>query len=117
MLPIYGDGTQIRDFNYVEDAARAMMLVAEWAPLKGEVYNVASGRECSINELAEVLCQIIHVRPRFFYSGSVRPGDPEKWSVDIGRLRGLGYHPQVSLDEGLTRTAKWFYQSNKSIDH
>jgi len=105
---IHGDGTQVRDFNYVEDVARAAITVAESAPLQGEVYNVASGRACSIRELAETLCHILDLRPRFVYSGAVRPGDPEKWSVNIGRLAGLGYRPQISLEEGLKRTIKWF---------
>lgn len=112
-LFIYGDGSQTRDFSYVEDVARAAMLVAECAPLRGEVYNVASGRECSIQELAEQLCQIIGASPKFVYSGSVRPGDPERWSVDIKRLAALGYKPQVSLEEGLRRTVKWFTKEGR----
>ena len=107
-LSIYGDGTQVRDFNYVEDAVRGAMLVAEHGPLQGEVYNVASGREYSIRELAETLCRILDVQPRFVYSGSVRPGDPEKWSVDISRLAALGYRPQMPLEEGLRRTVEWY---------
>ena len=109
-LFIYGDGTQVRDFNYVGDTARAVMLAAERGSLQGDVYNVASGRECSIQELAEKLCCTLDVQPKFVYSGSVRPGDPEKWSVDISRLAALGYRPQVSLDEGLRQTVEW-YQS------
>jgi UDP-glucose 4-epimerase len=114
-LFIYGDGTQTRDFSYVEDVARAAMLVAERAPLQGEVYNVASGRECSIRELAEKLCHIIGASPKFVYSGSVRPGDPERWSVDISRLTALGYRPQVLLEQGLSRTVEWFQATHKRV--
>lgn len=114
-LFIYGDGSQTRDFIYVEDAVRAMMLVAERGALKGEVYNVASGRECSIRELAETLCHILEVQPKFIYSGSVRPGEPEKWSVDISRLAALGYRPQVSLEQGLRRMVEW-YQSQRGLN-
>jgi len=110
-LFIHGDGTQIRDFNYVEDTARAAMLVAERGALRGEVYNVASGRDCSIGELANVLCHTLKVQSRFIYSGSVRPGDPEKWSADIGRLTALGYQPQVSLENGLRQTVAWFIKN------
>jgi UDP-glucose 4-epimerase len=107
-VPIYGDGTQIRDFNFVEDTARAMMIAADHALLQGEVYNVASGRECSIRELADTLCNILEVKPKLIYSGSIRPGDPDKWSVDISRLKSLGYLPQVSLEDGLRRTVDWY---------
>lgn len=110
-LFIHGDGTQVRDFNYVEDTAQAAMLVAARAPLQGEVYNVASGTECSIGNLAETLCAILGAQPQFVYSGSVRPGDPEKWAVDIGCLRALGYQPQVSLENGLRQTVGWFIKN------
>jgi UDP-glucose 4-epimerase len=106
-LFIYGDGSQVRDFNYVDDAVRAMMCVAERAPMAGEAYNVASGRACSIAELAETLCRVLNVRPKFVYSGSVRPGDPEKWVASIERLQQLGFAPQIRLEDGLGRTALW----------
>ncbi|MDI6807909.1 MAG: GDP-mannose 4,6-dehydratase [Candidatus Eisenbacteria bacterium] len=111
-LPIYGDGTQTRDFNYVDDTARAMILAAECASLQGETYNVASGRECSIRELAEIICGILRAQPRFIYSGSIRPGDPEKWKVNLDRLTTLGYRPQVTMEEGVRRTADWILGSS-----
>jgi len=107
-VDIYGDGTQVRDFNFVEDTARAMMITADQAPLQGEVYNVASGKECSIRELVDLICQILRVTPTRIYSGSVRPGDPEKWTVDITRLKSLGYKPKMSLEDGLSRTVEWY---------
>jgi UDP-glucose 4-epimerase len=105
---IYGDGTQVRDFNFVEDTARAMMVTADHALLQGEIYNLASGRECSIRELVDTLCNILGVEPKRIYSGSIRPGDPEKWTVDITRLMSLGYKPIVSLEDGLSRTVEWY---------
>jgi UDP-glucose 4-epimerase len=110
-LLIYGDGSQTRDFIYVEDVVRAMMLVAERGRLEGEVYNVASGQSVSIRELAESLCCILKIQPKFVYSGSVRPGEPEKWSVDISRLAALGYQPQVSLEQGLRGTVEWYQRT------
>lgn len=106
-LFIYGNGSQVRDFNYVDDAVRAMMTVAERASMAGEAYNVASGWTCSIAELAEMLCRVLNVRPQFVYSGSVRLGDPEKWVASIERLQQLGFAPQIRLEDGLGRTALW----------
>jgi len=114
-LFIHGDGTQMRDFNYVEDTVRAMMLVAECGVLRGEVYNVASGRACFIHELAETLCRVMAVQLKFNYSGSVRRGDPDKWSVDISRLTALGYRPKMSLEEGLKRTVEWFFSLKSRV--
>ena len=105
---IYGDGTQVRDFNYVEDTSRAMIYTVDRAPLQGEVYNVASGTEYSIRELVNTLCRILQVEPKRVYSGSTRPGDPDKWSVDITRIKGLGYQPLESLESGLIKTVEWY---------
>lgn len=107
-LFIHGDGTQVRDFLYVEDAARSVMVVAEHAALRGEAYNVGSGKEYTIDQLAKNLCKVTGLDPVFEYSGSNRPGDPEKLVVDISRLRALGYEPRVGFDEGLGNVVKWY---------
>lgn len=108
---IHGDGTQVRDFGYVEDMAQAAMVVAEHGALQGEVYNVGSGQGCTIRELAEHLCRLMDAQPKLVFSGSVRPGDPEKLAVSIERLQGLGYATRFSLVEGLERTVDWYKTS------
>jgi UDP-glucose 4-epimerase len=113
-LFIHGDGTQVRDLVYVTDIARAAMLVAARGDLTGAVYNVGTGADCTIHHMAETLCQILGAQPRFVYSGSVRPGDPEKLSVDISRLVELGYQPQMSLEDGLRETVRW-YQATQQL--
>ncbi|MGX1804444.1 NAD-dependent epimerase/dehydratase family protein [Nocardia sp. NPDC055321] len=105
---IHGDGTQVRDFLYVEDAARSAMIVAANAPLRGEAYNVGAGREYTIDQLAKSLCGITGLEPALDYSGTNRPGDPERLIVDISRLRAIGYQPLVDFDLGLTRTVAWY---------
>lgn len=105
---IHGDGTQVRDFGYVEDMALAAAVVAEHGALQGEVYNVGAGRGCTIRELAEHLCQLMDAQPKLVFSGTVRPGDPEKLVVAINRLESLGYTPRFTLVDGLQRTVDWF---------
>lgn len=105
---IHGDGTQVRDFLYVQDAARSAMIVAANAPLRGEAYNVGAGREYTIDQLAKSLCGITGLDPALDYSGTNRPGDPEKLIVDISRLRAIGYVPQVDFEQGLTSTVAWY---------
>ncbi|MFO7166540.1 MAG: GDP-mannose 4,6-dehydratase [Chloroflexota bacterium] len=114
-LFIHGDGTQERDFGYVEDVARAAMIVAERGALEGEVYNVGSGQQCSIDWLARTLCRYMGASPRFKYSGAVRPGDPERLVVDISRICALGFRPQVLPEEGLRRTVEWFLQDRAAL--
>lgn len=110
-LLIYGDGSQTRDFIHVEDIARAMMLIVEHGQLKGETYNGASGHESSIKEIAEMLCRIMQVKPHLKFSGSVRPGEPDRWSVNIQRLIELGFQPKITLEDGLMKTVEWVNSS------
>lgn len=107
---IHGDGTQVRDFLFVEDAARSAMIVAQNGALNGEVYNVGAGESITIGELAQAVCTLMEAQPNFVYSGANRPGDPEKLVVDISRLRSIGYEPQVNVAEGLRRTYNWYSQ-------
>lgn len=106
-LFIYGDGSQVRDFVHVDDVVAALIYVAKHAPLAGEVYNVASGSECSIGSLVAMLCEMLDVEPRLNYSGAVRQGEPERWVVSIDRLRALGFEPSVPIREGLKKTIEW----------
>jgi len=102
------DGTQERDFLAVTDAVQAMLTVARHAPARGEVYNVASGKSHSINDLLRHWCDILDVNPQIEYVGEVRAGEPQRWSVSIERLRALGYAPQTSLEEGLHAVKEWY---------
>ena len=107
-VEVLGDGTQVRDLLYVEDLVEAMLIVSEQAPLSGEVYNVASGQGHTTREIVETIAQCMDLRPKLNFTGSVRPGDPDKWVACIDRLRELGFSPRISLEEGIDRTARWY---------
>jgi UDP-glucose 4-epimerase len=107
-LEILGDGSQARDFAYVGDVARAMTLAATAAPGQGEVYNVASGMTHTIAELAAACCRACRLEPEMIYSGQTRPGDADKWMVDVSRLQQMGFVPQVSLEAGLAAVQEWY---------
>jgi UDP-glucose 4-epimerase len=109
-LFIHGDGTQVRDFLYVKDAARSAMIVAANGEMTGEAYNVGAGREYTIDTLAKSLCKQIGLNPEFRYSGANRPGDPEQLVVDITRLQSIGYKPQFGFEEGLATVVEWFHE-------
>lgn len=107
-LEILGDGSQERDFTYVADVVQAMILAATNAPAQGEAYNVASGKSISIAELVTAWCDVLGLAPEIAYTGSVRPGDAEKWSVDLTRLKMLGFTACTSLREGLITIRDWY---------
>jgi UDP-glucose 4-epimerase len=108
IVNVIGDGTQTRDFVHVNDVVQALLLVDRRAPCQGEVYNVASGHSVSINGLLCVITDACKARPRFYYSGSVRKGDADKWKASIERISALGYMTLIPLDFGIKTTVRWF---------
>jgi UDP-glucose 4-epimerase len=107
-LELQGDGTQVRDFMYVGNAVGAFTLLAERAPLRGEVYNASDEHPVSIEELARLVSERMGLAPRLAYSGAVRPGVSQRWVADVRRLKALGFRPRVGLAQGLDETVAWF---------
>jgi len=102
-LTVYGDGTQTRDFVFVEDVVRANLLAMEADGLRGEAFNVASGRSLSLNELIETLAAITGKEPEVRYVPP-RPGDIQHSAADIAKAaRELGYEPRYTLENGLRK--------------
>ncbi|MBW0000512.1 MAG: SDR family NAD(P)-dependent oxidoreductase [Verrucomicrobia bacterium] len=105
---ILGDGTQTMDFVYVEDIARANLLAAK-APVTDEVFNVASGTETSLNELALRLGRVMGVSRTPEYAAARKVNPVSRRLADISKAeRLIGFKAQVSLDEGLRRLVDWW---------
>ncbi|MDQ7828879.1 MAG: NAD-dependent epimerase/dehydratase family protein [Armatimonadota bacterium] len=103
---IHGDGTQTRDFVYVEDVARLNVLVTERA-LAG-VFHVATGVEVRVNEIHERLAALTGYAGAPQH-GPPRPGEVYRIALDPSEtVRRLGWRAAVSLEEGLRRTVEWF---------
>lgn len=114
-VEVLGDGSQSRDFAHVLDVVQAILLAATEAPGAGEVFNVASGMTCTIADLVAQLSEICRVKPHVIYSGQVRPGDAEKWEVDITRLKGLGFQVRMPLETGLKTVLCWYEQEKARL--
>lgn len=106
-LYIYGDGTQTRDFLYVEDCSRFIYLSAIIEKAAGETINAGSGRDISVRELARSIAPsgkieyLPHHHPR---------AEIKKMVCDFTKAREiLGWEPAVSLEEGLAKTREWVY--------
>lgn len=106
-LRLRGTGGESRDFIHAADVARALRCVVQNAPCTGEIYNLASGIETTIAELADrILRQLGRDIPAYFDRAQT-PGDPLHWRADIARLRALGDEPRVPLERGLESFATW----------
>jgi UDP-glucose 4-epimerase len=107
-LVVYGDGSQTRDFVFVEDLIDAVLL-AEQIDTPGDVFQIASGRETSLNQLIALIGQVVPDRKFSICYEPARRGEISRNYADIEKARkALGYEPRVSLEEGLLRTWHWF---------
>jgi dTDP-glucose 4,6-dehydratase len=109
-LPLYSDGTAVRDYLYVEDHCRAIDLVLHDAPV-GEVYNVGTGRETSGNEVAHSVLELLAKPESLIEYVADRPGHDYRYALDITKVCALGWTPRVDFREGMELTVRW-YQAN-----
>ena len=106
-LPVYGDGSNRREWLHVRDFARAVAVVAgEGEP--GEVYNIGAGFECSNLELAEEVCRVAGAPESLITFVPDRPGHDFRYGMSWDRLRSLGWKPEVPFEEGVPSTVEWY---------
>jgi UDP-glucose 4-epimerase len=104
---LQGTGRESRDFIHARDIARALNLIATAAPMRGEVYNLGSGRETAIAELSDEVIRTLGGTHSISFDGVVPPGTPINWKADISRLGALGFVPSVTLESGLKDVVQW----------
>jgi len=104
---IYGDGGQTRDFTYVANVVDGVLRACEAPKAAGEVINVATGEQISLNDLLRTLNKIVGTNIQAVFKEE-RAGDVRDSLADISKAKALlGYTPSVSLEEGLRKTLAW----------
>jgi UDP-glucose 4-epimerase len=106
-LLMQGTGAESRDFIHVSDIARAVECILGSAAFEGEAYNVASGCETTVAELAHTLCEVLEMPPRVEFDGVVPAGNPLRWRANIERLQSLGFETRVSIAQGVAEYGAW----------
>lgn len=101
---IWGDGSQMRDAIYIDDLVDAMILGAKWP---AGAYNVASGEEMSVTDIAAALCQHAGFDPAFHFD-ITKPQAINARRVDISKAKSLGWEPKVKMRDGLARCYDWY---------
>ena len=115
-ISLYGDGTQLRDMNYVDDVVEALILAGASDMVNGNVYNLGGFEPVSLLQIVEALMEFC---PQASFK--LVPFPPEKKRIDIGDYYGdytkireaLGWEPRVSLREGLSKTIE-YYREHKA---
>lgn len=119
-VPVYGRGENVRDWLHVEDHAAALLLVLEKGR-SGETYNIGGNAEAQNIDIVRKLCRLLDAcRPdgapheRLIEFVTDRPGHDFRYAIDATKIESeLGWHPSLTLDQGLARTVDW-YLSNES---
>lgn len=119
-LPVYGDGSQIRDWLYVEDHARALITVATRGEI-GETYNIGGHNEQKNLHVVRTICALLEELALDRKPAGVeryedlitfvkdRPGHDARYAIDAGKIeRELGWVPQETFDTGLRKTVQWY---------
>ncbi len=112
-IQVWGDGTQIRDFNYVDDVVEAMLLAAASPSSDGQIFNLGSDETINLRDLAQLL---IEINGGGQYE--IIPYPPDRKPIDIGDYYGdyrliqgkLGWRPRIGLREGLRRTLAFYHE-------
>lgn len=102
-LPIYGDGTNVREWTYVRDTARAIVRLLEVGE-PGEAYNVGSGHERQNIEVARMIVDLVGSSEDLIEFVEDRPGHDHRYALDSTKLRSLGWEPRWSFEDGLRKT-------------
>ena len=121
-VTVWGSGSPMREFLYVDDMAGACLHVMN---LPKEVYgehvlpmsshiNVGTGKDCTIRELANTIARAVGYRGDILWDTSKPDGTPRKL-LDVGLLKRLGWQYSVELDEGIERTYQWFLQNQEKF--
>ena len=111
-LPIYGKGTNVRDWLYVEDNCKAIDLILRKGK-PGDIINIGSGNEVANIEVAKAILKHMGKSEELITFVNDRPGHDFRYSLEWKRIKELGWTPQMSFDKGLKDTVNWYVQNQE----
>jgi len=112
MLELWGSGTPMREFLYIDDAAKALVYIMNEYNDK-EIINLGTGKDISIMELAQVIKNIVGFEGEIIWDASKPDGTLRKL-LDVSKLNNLGWKHQTTLEDGIKKTYEWFKVNYKN---
>lgn len=106
-IVLSGDGSETRDFIYIKDLLKAVVLIINKIKFEGQKINIANGEEIKISDAVNIFRYLIKSNAQIEYNNEVREGDPKNWKADISIIKTLGYKPDFSMKMGLQNYIKW----------
>jgi dTDP-glucose 4,6-dehydratase len=106
-LPLYGDGRQMRDYQYVLDHCEGIDLVLHRGQL-GEVYNLGTGTETENVVMAQAILDLLGKTHGLIRHVTDRPGHDRRYSLNVDKIRGLGWQSSHSFEQAIEKTVRWY---------
>lgn len=110
-ISLFGTGTETRDFIHVNDVMLALNLIINKADFNHSIFNIASGKQVSIKEVAETFYKQLERSISIQFKGKNRSGDPLHWVANITQLERLGFQVETTVEEGLKQQVAWLEES------
>ena len=112
-VKLWGSGTPMREFLFVDDMAEAVVFALE-KKLPEYLYNIGSGKDISIKQLAETIQNVVGHKGDIIWDNSKPDGTPRKL-LDVSKMKALGWHYSTNLKEGVEKTYQWFQENIKDL--
>jgi len=109
-LPLYGDGRQMRDYQYVLDHCEGIDLVLHRGEL-GQVYNLGTGVETENIVLAHTILDLLNKPHSLIRHVSDRPGHDRRYSINVAKIGALGWHSRHTFEQSVERTVRWYVEN------
>lgn len=113
VVVLWGTGTPMREFLFVDDMAEAVVFALE-NELPDHLYNVGTGEDLTINELAAIIQRIVGHTGDVIWDDTKPDGTPRKL-MDVSKMNNIGWKHQVNLEEGIQKTYNWFLENIKNF--
>ena len=110
---LWGTGSPMREFLYVEDLAKSVVFSLE-NNLSEYIYNIGTGRDISIKELAYIIQKIVAHKGNIIWDSSKPDGTPRKL-LDVSKINRLGWKYNTNLEDGISKTYKWFLENIENL--
>jgi len=125
ILPVYGDGLNVRDWLYVEDHCEALRVVLEQGE-PGSVYNIGGNCEKTNLEVVHTICRVLDEMkpwsPHVPHDSLIRlvkdrPGHDRRYAIDSSKIEGeLGWRPREDFESGLMKTIRWYLENTAWVE-
>ena len=112
-VKLWGSGTPMREFLFVDDMAEAVVFALE-NKLPEYLYNIGSGKDITIKHLAETIQNVVGHKGDIIWDNSKPDGTPRKL-LDVSKMKALGWHYSTNLKEGVEKTYQWFQENIKDL--